>query len=62
MEVGNILGKQTYIDIVIIEHRHIHYVGGEPDAIHHLNTEHHPIDKSTFHKRKIKGFPIESVL
>jgi hypothetical protein len=62
MEVGNLLGKQTYIDLVIIEHRHVHYVGGKEDAIHKLNTEHHPIDKSTFHKRKIKGFPIESVL
>jgi len=62
MEVGNILGKQTYIDLVIIEHKHVHYVGGEEDAIHKLNTQHHPIDKATFNKRKVKGFPIESVL
>ena len=62
MEGGNILGKQTYIDLVIIEHKHVHYVGGEEDAIHKLNTQHHPIDMATFKKRKLKGFPMESVL
>jgi len=61
-EVGNMLGKQTYIDLVIIEHKHVHYVGGEEDAIHKLNTQHHPIDRATFYKRKIKRFPMESVL
>ena len=62
MEVGNLLGRQTYIDLVIIEHKHVHYVGGEEDAIHKLNTQHHPIDRATFYKRKIKRFPMESVL
>lgn len=62
MEVGNILGKQTYIDLVIIEHKHVHYVGGVEDAIHKLNTEHHPIDMATFNKRKLNGFPMESVV
>lgn len=60
-EVGNILGKQTYFDVVIIEHKHVHYVGGEEDAIHKLNTQHHPIDKATFYNRKIKRFPMESI-
>jgi hypothetical protein len=62
MEVGNILGKQTYINLVIIEHKHVHYVGGVEDAIHKLNTQHHPIDQATFYKRKLKGFPMESIL
>ena len=61
-EVSCMLGKQTYIDIVIIEHKHVHFVGGAEDAIHKLNTKHDPIDRRTFKKRQKANFPMESIL
>jgi hypothetical protein len=61
MEVGYLLGKQTYIDNVIIEHQHPHWGFGKQDVIHYLNAVNQSWDAQLFHKRKKQNFGIKKL-
>lgn len=56
MTVGNILGKQTYFDEVIIEHEHPDWGYGNRDAIHHINFKNESHDRTLFMNRKENNF------
>jgi hypothetical protein len=58
MDVGNILGKQTYFDEVIIQHQHPDWGYGKRDEIHSLNAKHESYDRDLFYKRKKENFNI----
>jgi hypothetical protein len=58
MNVGNILGKQTYFDEVIIQHQHPDWGYGKRDEIHSLNAKHESHDRDLFYKRKKENFKI----
>jgi len=56
MLVGNILGKQTYFEQVIIEHEHPDWGYGGRDEIHQNNSKNENQDKLLFTKRKDNNF------
>jgi hypothetical protein len=56
MSVGNILGKQTYFDEVIIEHEHPDWGYGNRDIIHHTNSKNESHDRTLFMNRKQNNF------
>jgi len=56
MMVGNLLGKQTYFDEVIIEHEHPDWGYGNRDVIHQINSNNENHDKLLFMKRKENNF------
>ena len=56
MMVGNLLGKQTYFDEVIIEHEHPDWGYGNRDVIHQINYNNENHDKLLFMKRKENNF------
>jgi hypothetical protein len=58
MTVGNILGKQTYFDEVIIQHQHPDWGFGGRDQIHQLNSKNERHDRELFNKRKKLNFYI----
>jgi hypothetical protein len=56
MLVGNLLGKQTYFEQVIIEHEHPDWGYGSRDEIHQINSKNENQDKLLFTKRKDNNF------
>ena len=56
MLVGNLLGKQTYFEQVIIEHEHPDWGYGSKDEIHQNNSKNENQDKLLFTKRKDNNF------
>lgn len=56
MTVGDILGKQTYFDDVIIQHQHPDWGYGVRDQIHSLNMKNEMHDRELFNKRKKENF------
>jgi len=56
MLVGNLLGKQTYIDEVIIEHEHPDWGYGNRDIIHQINSQNESHDRNLFVSRKNNNF------
>jgi hypothetical protein len=56
MTVGNLLGKQTYFDEIIIEHEHPDWGYGNRDIIHKINSENESHDKDLFLNRKENNF------
>jgi hypothetical protein len=56
MSVGNILGKQTYFDEVIIEHEHPDWGYGNRDIIHNTNSKNESHDRTLFMNRKQNNF------
>ena len=56
MIVGNLLGKQTYFDEVIIEHEHPDWGYGGRDIIHQINSNNESYDRLLFNKRKENNF------
>lgn len=56
MDVANILKKQTFIDIVIIHHKHPDWGFGKRDEIHHLNSINNSYDKNIYLKHKLSNF------
>jgi hypothetical protein len=56
MLVGNLLGKQTYFEQVIIEHEHPDWGYGGRDEIHQNNSKNENQDKLLFTKRKDNNF------
>jgi hypothetical protein len=56
MTVGNLLGKQTYFDEVIIEHEHPDWGYGNRDVIHQINSNNESHDRNLFLKRKENNF------
>jgi len=58
MTVGNILGKQTYFEEIIIQHQHPDWGHGIRDKIHSLNSKHERHDRELYNKRKINNFDL----
>ena len=58
MDVGNILGKQTYFNEVIIKHEHPDCGFGDRDEIHLLNSKYDNHDRTVYNKRKSTNFEI----
>ena len=56
MEVGNLLGKQTYFDEVIIRHQHPDWGFGNRDDIHSTNSINEAKDRQTYNRRKENNF------
>jgi len=56
MLVGNLLGKQTYMDEVIIEHEHPDWGYGNRDIIHQINSQNESHDRNLFMRRKNNNF------
>jgi len=56
MDVANILNKQTYFDITIIQHQHPDYGFNHRDVIHNLNGYNENDDRSTYYDRKNNNF------
>lgn len=56
MMVGNLLGKQTYFDDVIIEHEHPDWGYGGRDVIHQINSKNESQDRTLFMNRKENNF------
>ena len=56
MLVGNLLGKQTYFEQVIIEHEHPDWGYGSRDEIHQNKSKNENQDKLLFTKRKDNNF------
>lgn len=56
MDIGEILGKQTYFDEIIIEHEHPDWGYGERDIIHQVNSENESHDKNLYVTRKQNNF------
>jgi len=56
MMVGNLLGKQTYLDEVIIEHEHPDWGYGNRDIIHQINLQNESHDRNLFVSRKNNNF------
>jgi hypothetical protein len=57
MDVANQLGRQTYIDQVIIEHKHPLWTGEVKDPTYLQNDTHINEDKQNYLQRRGKGFP-----
>lgn len=60
-EVADRLGKQTYIDRVIIEHQHPFYYPEKNDDLYRKNNSYYLQDKATYERRKRNGFYLELV-
>lgn len=60
--VGDLLGRQTYFDQVIIRHEHPDYGYGDKDQIHDLNRIHKNRDLRLFLKRQASNFGIGNAL
>jgi hypothetical protein len=58
MEVGSILGKQTYINQVIIRHEHPDWGYGSIDYVHNNNVKDWHHDNNVFQQRKSNNFYI----
>lgn len=58
MDVGNILGKQTYFDEVIIRHQHPDWGFGDRDIIHLTNSNYENHDREVYNRRKLINFNI----
>jgi hypothetical protein len=58
MDVANLLKKQTYQDRVIIRHEHPINSGGHQDGLNKRDNSLYYVDKSTYERRKAKGFGI----
>jgi hypothetical protein len=58
MSVGNILGKQTYFNEVIIQHQHPDWGFGNRDSIHTLNSKNESRDRELYIKRKKINFEL----
>jgi hypothetical protein len=57
MEVANRLGKQTYIDSIIIRHEHPSAIRTiKKDTLYDENDKYHDMDRDTFMLRKRSGF------
>ena len=56
MEIGKILGKQTYFDEVIIEHEHPDWGYGKRDIIHQVNFKNESHDRNLYVTRKSNNF------
>jgi hypothetical protein len=56
MMVGNLLGRQTYLDEVIIEHEHPDWGYGNRDIIHQINSQNESHDRNLFVSRKNNNF------
>jgi len=56
MTVGDLLGKQTYFDEVIIEHEHPDWGYGNRDVIHQINSKNESHDRTLFTTRKENNF------
>ena len=56
MMVGDLLGKQTYFDEVIIEHEHPDWGYGKRDIIHTVNSKNESHDRNLFINRKNNNF------
>lgn len=56
MTVGDLLGKQTYFDEVIIEHEHPDWGYGNRDVIHQINSKNESHDRILFTTRKENNF------
>ena len=56
MDVANILGKQTYFNDVIIQHKHPDWGWGARDEIHTLNSRNVGTDMNTYAKNKKRNF------
>jgi len=56
MDIANILGKQTYIDKVIIRHEHPDWGFGDRDAIHLTNIKNESSDSLLYNERKRSNF------
>lgn len=61
MKVGEILGRQKYIDQVIIEHRHYAFGLSEKDDLDNINESYYMADKQTYRERSRINFGIETV-
>ena len=57
MDVANKLGIQTYIDQVIIEHKHPLWTGESKDPTYRQNDVHISDDRTNYLERRDKGFP-----
>ena len=61
-QVGNILKKQTFIDNVIIEHRHPdNTLGLDTDELYIKNSKYYPIDHKMFQIRKKNKFGLKKI-
>ena len=58
MDVGNLLGKQTYFDEVIIKHEHPDWGFGGRDEIHSLNGKYESHDRAIYNRRKSINFGV----
>ncbi len=56
MEVGNLLGKQTYFDEVIIKHEHPDWGFGKRDEVHLMNGKYESHDRTIYNRRKLFNF------
>lgn len=59
MDLAYLLGKQTYLNQVIIKHEHPDLYGGQKDGIHDKNLTYDQIDKKIFEDRKSRLFDID---
>lgn len=57
MNVAETLGKQTYFDTVIIEHKHPMWTGEPKDKTYTNNDTHITADNQNYLRRKAEGFP-----
>ncbi len=56
MDVGNLLGKQTYFDEVIIKHEHPDWGFGKRDEVHLMNGKYESHDRTIYNRRKLINF------
>jgi hypothetical protein len=61
MEVAKNLGKYTYNPAQIYKHNHAAWTGERPDALLNETQAFYREDEITYHRRKMRGFPKESV-
>ena len=62
MEVADILGKQKYLEQVIIRHEHPLHGFGKPDNMNERDNKLWNTDEQTYLRRKGSGFGIEPTL
>lgn len=61
MDVANKLGKQTYIDRVIIKHEHpIWNSSNRTDALNFRDNQNYTIDRENYERRKQENFGIDT--
>tara|TARA_R110001592_G_scaffold64252_1_gene197557 strand:+ start:183 stop:842 length:660 start_codon:yes stop_codon:yes gene_type:complete len=58
MDVGNLLGKQTYFEQIIIKHEHPDWGFGNRDDIHLLNSRYESHDRAIYNRRKSFNFEV----